>query len=120
MLQCVTLGTLFAIYSVVFLGKGLRMGKENILYLVGWVTPLAMLELKRTLAGMARGETILVIVEGETLLHNIEKTVLHSPDVILDQKDHDGKIHLTIRKGTGRGQGDDFPDHPPENRGEPA
>ena len=98
----------------------IHMNEEKVLHLVGWVTPLAMLELKRTLADMERGQTIQVILEGQKLLHNIKKTVLHSPDLILGQMDLDGKIHLTIQKGPPREQMEAVLDFPTETGGKPV
>ena len=82
--------------------------------------PLAVLELKRTLSKMERGETIQVILEGEKMLDNIKKTILHSPDVILNQKNRDGQVYLTIQRGPLQENTGASPDIPTDTGGGPA
>ncbi len=67
--------------------------------LVGLVIPLCLLQLKRTLSTMSKGDVLRVRVEDPFVLTSIRRLVEHSPDQVIASQQEESFFCLHILKG---------------------
>ena len=77
----------------------MRVSPDAEIDLVGLVSPICLLELKRALRSLGPGQILEVLIQDYQVAEKIIQIVERSPDRLLDLREADSAYRIRIQKG---------------------